>query len=143
MRLYLSCIHSAFLIDYSHGDHAFPFVGDYLTPIDNPHNEHYQVPMLIYNPRLKNPLKKVFKGHYYSLSIPTTVLDLMIHTDSFAQAPQKTLAQRFAANYEHAQSLLRPVKPTIRLFLVAPGGVAWVLDNSVNLRVVSLYLLLM
>jgi phosphoglycerol transferase MdoB-like AlkP superfamily enzyme len=124
-------------INHSHGDHAFPFVGDWLTPIDNPHNEHYRIPMMIYNPRIKNPLKKVINGNFYSLSIPTTILDLMVHTKSFSQSAQQTLAQRFAANYEHAQSLLRPIKPVIRLFSVAPGGGQWVLDNGSNLRVPS------
>jgi hypothetical protein len=62
-------------------------------------------------------------------------LDLMIYTKSFAQTAQQTFARRFAENYEFAQSLLRPVKETIRFFFVHPGGTQWVLDNSRNLRV--------
>jgi flavin-dependent dehydrogenase len=42
---------------------------------------------------------------------------------------------RFAANYEHAQSLLRPVAETLRLFTVDPGGGSWIVDNGRNLRV--------
>ena len=134
------CHPFAYPFDYRHGDHAFPFVGDWLTTIDNPHNENYRVPMMIYNPRIKNPLKKVIKGNFYSLSIPTTILDLMIHTNSFSHLDQQALALRFAVNYEHAQSLLRPVKPAIRIFSVSTGGSQWVLDNGVNLRVTSPHL---
>lgn len=91
--------------------------------------------MMIYNPRIKNPKKEKVEGNFYALSIPTTILDLMVHTKSFAQAAQQDLAKRFAANYEHAQSLLRPVRETIRFFNVDPGGGQWVLDNGRNLRV--------
>ena len=59
----------------------------------------------------------------------------MTHTQSFAQEPQQDLAMRFAANYEHAQSLLRPVAETLRLFTVDPGGGSWIVDNGRNLRV--------
>jgi len=96
---------------------------------------------MIYNPRIKNPLKKMIKGSFYSLSIPTTILDLMIHTKSFAQEAHRTLAQKFAANYEYAQSLLRPIKQVIRIFQVAPGNTQWVVDNGSNLRVTQLYFL--
>ena len=71
------------------------------------------------------------------LSLPTTILDIMIHTKSLAQKAQQNLARRFAQNYEFAQSLLRPVKETNRMFLVHPGGTEWVVDNSRNLRVHS------
>jgi hypothetical protein len=91
--------------------------------------------MLIYNPLIKNPLKKTIQGSFYSLSIPTTILDLMISTKSFAQHAQRDLANKFAANYEHAQSLLRPIKDAIRFFLVSPGKSQWVLENGRNLRV--------
>jgi hypothetical protein len=90
---------------------------------------------MIYNPRIKNPERKKVEGNFYSLSIPTTILDLMTYTKSFAQERQRDLARRFAANYEFAQSLLRPVKETIRFFMVDPGGGQWVLDNGRNLRV--------
>ena len=90
---------------------------------------------MFYNPRIKNPEKKVIKGNYYALSIPTTVLDLMIHTNSFEQKDQQDLARRFAANYEHAQSLLRPINETLRFFTVDPGGDYWIVDNGRNLRV--------
>ena len=92
---------------------------------------------MIYNPRLKNPTKKKIEGSYYSLSIPTTILDLMAHTKSFSQQSQQLLAMRFAANYEHAQSLLRPVKESTRFFTVDPGGGYWIVDNGRNLRVLS------
>jgi hypothetical protein len=59
----------------------------------------------------------------------------MVHTNSLSQEDQKTMANRFAANYEHAQSLLRPVKPTIRAFGVSLGGTEWTMDNGINLRV--------
>lgn len=90
---------------------------------------------MIYNPRIKNPERKKVEGNYYTLSIPATVLDLMVHTKSFEQDGQQELALRFAANYEHAQSLLRPVEETIRFFTVDPGGDYWILDNGRNLRV--------
>jgi hypothetical protein len=60
----------------------------------------------------------------------------MISTKSLAQSAQRDLAENFAANYEHAQSLLRPIKESIRLFLVAPGNTQWV-ENGRNLRVSS------
>jgi hypothetical protein len=44
---------------------------------------------------------------------------------------------RFAENYEHAQSLLRPINETIRFFTIDPGGNRWILDNGRNLRVIS------
>jgi phosphoglycerol transferase MdoB-like AlkP superfamily enzyme len=122
-------------LTYRHGDHGCPFLGKWRTPVENPHNEPYRIPMMIYNPRIKNPQKRKVKGNFYSLSIPTTILDLMVHTKSFAQGSQQELASRFAANYEHAQSLIRPVNETIRFFNVDPGGGQWVLDNGRNLRV--------
>jgi hypothetical protein len=94
--------------------------------------------MMIYNPNIKNPTKQKVQGNFYSLSLPTTILDLMIHTNSFAQSAQKYLARNFAQNYEFAQSLLRPIKDAIRFFFVHPGGTQWVLDNSKNLRVFPL-----
>jgi hypothetical protein len=103
--------------------------------IENPSGEPLRSPFLIYNPNIKNPEEKKMKGNFYSLSIPTTILDLMIHTKSFAQTAQQALARSFAERYEHAQSLLRPVKETIRFFFVHPGGSQWVLDNGRNLRV--------
>ena len=90
---------------------------------------------MLYNPRIKNPTKQKIQGNFYSLSIPTTILDLMIHTNSFKQESQRYLASQFAANYEFAQSLLRPIKETIRFFAIAPGGDMWTLDNGRNLRV--------
>ena len=123
------------ILIYSHGDHGIPFLGDWRTPVNNPHNEPYRIPFMFYNPRIKNPTKKIMKGNYYQLSIPPTVLDLMIHTNSFEQKDQQDLARRFAANYEHAQSLLRPINETIRFFTVDPGGDYWILDNGRNLRV--------
>lgn len=59
----------------------------------------------------------------------------MIHTNSLKQESQKDLASRFAANYESAQSLLRPVQETIRFFYLSPGGGEWTLDNGRNIRV--------
>ena len=91
--------------------------------------------MLLYNPRIKNPMKRSISGSFYALSIPATILDLLVHTKSLTQEIQQTLAMTYAANYEHAQSLLRKVIPTIRLFQVAPGNTQWVLDNGSNLRV--------
>jgi hypothetical protein len=61
----------------------------------------------------------------------------MVHTRSFEQEAQRELAQRFAGNYEHAQSLLRPVNETLRFFLLSPGGSRWIVDNGRNLRVQS------
>ena len=77
------------------------------------------------------------------LSIPTTILDVMTHTKSFEQEKQRKLALEFAANYEFAQSLLRPVNETIRLFGISPGGGAWIFDNGRNLRVLSQYRVLL
>lgn len=119
----------------SHGDHGFPFMCSYQTTIENPHNEAYQTRLLLYNPNIKNPQKRKMEGNFYSLSLPTTILDLMVYTKSFAQSAQQALARRFAENYEFAQSLLRPVKQTLRMFLVHPGGTRWIVDNGRNLRV--------
>src|SRR5271170_4605328 len=119
----------------SHSDHGFPFMGHWKTPVENIYNEPLPIPWMIYNPRIKNPTKKKVEGSFYSLSLPTTILDLMIHTNSFGHSTQAALAQRFAENYEFAQSLLRPVKETLRMFLVSPGGTQWAVDNSKNLRV--------
>lgn len=119
----------------SHGDHGSPFLGNWRTPVENPHNEPYRVPMMIYNPRINNPEKRKVDGNFYSLSIPTTILDIMMHSNSFSQKRQQDLALRFAANYEYAQSLLRPIRETIRFFGVDPGGGQWILDNGRNLRV--------
>ena len=69
------------------------------------------------------------------MSFPTTLLDLMLHTNSFTQSAQQVFARQFAENYEFAQSLLRPVKETVRFFFVHPGGTQWVIDNGRNLRV--------
>jgi hypothetical protein len=91
--------------------------------------------MIIYNPQIKNPQKKKIEGNFYALSLPTTILDLMVSTQSFKQIAQQDLANRFAAHYEHAQSFLRPINETIRFFNVNPGGGQWVLDNGRNLRV--------
>lgn len=136
MRLFSSCNLSAFIdLINSHGDHGTQLLGDWATPINNPHNEAYRIPFLLYNPNLKNPEKKKIEGNFYLLSIPTTILDLMNHTGSFKQERQQKLASQFAANYEFAQSLLRPVQETIRLFGIAPGGGAWIFDNGRNLRV--------
>lgn len=89
---------------------------------------------MIYNPKIQNPEKRKVEGNFYTLSLPTTILDLMVHTNSFVQTAQRQLALRFAQNYEFAQSLLRPIKDAIRFFFVHPGGTQWVLDNSRNLR---------
>ena len=90
---------------------------------------------MIYNPKIKNPQKRKVEGNFYTLSIPTTVLDLMAYTESFEQKDQRELARKFASNYEHAQSLLRPVNETYRFFTVDPGGTQWLVDNGRNLRV--------
>ena len=92
---------------------------------------------MVYNPQISNPGKRVLEKNVYGGAIPTTILDLMIHTQSFEQAAQRELARKFAANYEHAQSFLRPIKPSIRFFYVNPGGSQWVLDNGSNLRVLE------
>jgi arylsulfatase A-like enzyme len=138
MKLFSSCIsplHGTLIC--SQGDHGFPFVGPWLTPVDNPHNEAYQMPFMIYNPLINNPQNQTVQGNFYGPAIPTTILDLMSYTKSFAQIAQRELADRFAANYEFAQSFLRPVKEAIRFFFVHPGGSQWVLDNGRNLRVNS------
>ena len=122
----------------SHGDHAWPFLSPGQTTIDNPHNDAYRIPMLLYNPRIRNPQKRSISGRFYSLSLPTTILDLLVQTKSLSQEIQQTLAMTYAANYEYAQSLLRRVTPTIRLFQVSPGNAQWVLDNGSNLRVTLL-----
>jgi len=90
---------------------------------------------MLYNPQIKNPTKKRMEGNYYTLSIPPTVLDLMTYTKSFQQPQQRDLAMRFAANYEYAQSLLRPINVTNRIFSIDPGGNRWIIDNGRNLRV--------
>ena len=122
-------------LTFSHGDHGLSFLGDWPTPVNNPHNTAYRIPFMLYNPRIKNPEKQKIEGNFYSLSIPTTILDLMIHTSSFKQQSQRDLASQFAANYEFSQSLLRPIKETIRFFYLSPGGNEWILDNGRNLRV--------
>lgn len=76
-------------------------------------------------------------SNVYAAAIPTTILDVLNHTNSFAQSTQQRLAMHYAANYEHAQSFIRPIKESIRFFLVNPGGTQWVLDNGKNLRVRS------
>jgi arylsulfatase A-like enzyme len=107
--------------------------------MENSHNEAYKIPLIIYNPKIKNPESKKMEGNFYMLSLPTTILDLMVHTKSFAQTAQQNLALRFAQNYEYAQSLLRPVNETIRVFGTHPGGSTMVLDNSRNLRVILFF----
>jgi hypothetical protein len=90
---------------------------------------------MIYNPRIKNPGGRKIEGNYYTLSIPTTLLDIMSLTGSFEQDGQFDLAYDFATHYEYAQSLLRPINPTLRFFTVTPGGGNWIVDNGQNLRV--------
>lgn len=63
------------------------------------------------------------------------MLDILNYTGSLAHREQGNLAMRFAENYEHSQSLLRPVKEGIRFFTIDPGGWFWILDNGRNLRV--------
>lgn len=133
--MYTSCRQN--IANGSHSDHGFPFIGEWKTPVENIHSEPLRIPWMIYNPRIKNPTKKKVEGEFYALSLPTTVLDLMINTDSFQLTTQDDLAQQFAQNYEFAQSLLRPVKDTLRMFLVSPGGTQWAVDNSRNLRVIA------
>jgi len=120
---------------FSHGDHGIPFVGDWKTPVNNPHNEPYRVPFMVYNPKINNPEKRKIEGNYYTLSIPTTLLDIMSLTGSFAQDGQREMAHDFASHYEYAQSLLRPINQTLRFFTVDPGGQNWIVDNGKNLRV--------
>src|SRR5437667_9180266 len=74
---------------FSHGDHGVGFLGQWPTPIHNPLNEAYRIPFMLYNPRIRNPKKKKIDGNFYALSIPTTILDLMIHINSFKQENQK------------------------------------------------------
>lgn len=119
----------------SHGDHGIPFLGEWKTPVMNPHNEPYRTAFMIYNPLIQNPTRHKVKGDFYSLSIPPTILDLMSYTKSFEQQKQRDLADRFARHYEHAQSLLRPIKPTLRFYTIDPGGDFWIVDNGQNLRV--------
>jgi hypothetical protein len=90
---------------------------------------------MIYNPRIQNPEKRVLTDNVYGLGMPTTILDLMTETNTFRQPAQQSLAKTFAANYEHAQSYLRPTMESLRFFLVNPGGSQWVIDNGRNLRV--------
>ena len=96
---------------------------------------------MLYNPRIKNPQKRILTDNVYSLAMPTTILDLMTYTKTFASPAQQDLAMRYAANYEHAQSYLRPIKESVRFFLVSPGGGKWVLDNGRNLRVLQIHLI--
>lgn len=119
----------------SHSDHGFPFIGERKTPLLNLHTESFQIPWMIYNPLIKNPVKRKVKGNFYSLSLPTTILDLLIYTRSLYQPVQRDLAWNIAKNYEFAQSLLRPVKESLRMFQFSPGGGMWAVDNSRNLRV--------
>ena len=56
----------------SYGDHGIPFLEEKRQPFENPHNEPYRVPFMIYNSRIKNPEKKVIPGNFYQLSIPST-----------------------------------------------------------------------
>src|SRR3981189_2402056 len=122
-KLYLLCIPLlTFCAETSHGDHGFPFVGQWPTPVENPHNEAYRMPFMIYNPLINNPQKDVVRGNFYGPAIPSTILDIMSYTKSFAQEAQRSLATKFASNYEFAQSFLRPIKGTIRFFFVHPGG---------------------
>jgi phosphoglycerol transferase MdoB-like AlkP superfamily enzyme len=134
--LFLMYTSSLTITNCSQGDHGFPLLGDWVTPVGNPNNDALRIPLMIYNPRIKNPQRERVEGNFYSLSLPTTILDLMVHTKSFAQKVQQDLANRFAANYEQAQSLLRPVFETLRFFGVNPGGGTWVIDNARNLRVI-------
>jgi arylsulfatase A-like enzyme len=138
MKPYSLCTrHFCLVLISSQGDHSVGFLGDWPTPVNNPHSDLYKIPFMIYNPRIKNPTKRSVTGNFYSLSIPTTVMDLMTHTGSFEQEAQVELASQFASNYEHAQSLLRPVNETLRFFLLSPGGTHWIVDNGRNLRVTS------
>jgi Sulfatase len=119
----------------SHGDHGFPFLSKWQTPVENPHNDPYRISFMLYNPLISNPTNHILTKNVYGAAIPTTILDVLLHTNSLSQETQRSLAHKFAANYEHAQSFLRPIKPSIRLFYVNPGGSQWVLDNGRNLRV--------
>jgi hypothetical protein len=90
---------------------------------------------MLYNPKINNPTKRKIEGNYYTLSIPTTLLDIMAFTGSFEQDAQYDLAYDFATRYEYAQSLIRPINQTLRFFTVDPGGQNWIVDNGKNLRV--------
>jgi arylsulfatase A-like enzyme len=120
------------------GDHGFSFMSRWPTAHENPNPEPYRAPFMIYNPRINNPDKRILTTNVYGAAIPTTILDLMTYTKSFSQVAQQELASRFAANYEHAQSFLRPIKEVLRMFFVNPGGTSWVVDNGKNLRVTVL-----
>lgn len=135
---FVECVFLGLSDVFSHGDHGIPFLGSWHTPVNNPHNEPYRVPFLLYNPQIKNPTKQRIEGNYYTLSIPSTVLDILNYTGSLTYHEQGHIAMRFAENYEHAQSLLRPVKEGIRFFTIDPGGWFWILDNGRNLRVRTL-----
>lgn len=103
--------------------------------VENSHNDAYRTSFMIYNPQIKNPSKRKISTNLYGGAIPTTILDIMHHTKSFSQTKQQEMAIRFAANYEHSQSFLRPVKETFRFFSVNPGGTQWVVDDGSHLRV--------
>lgn len=90
---------------------------------------------MIYNPKIQNPEKRKIEGNYYTLSVPTTLLDIMALTRSFEQDAQYDMAYDFAGHYEYAQSLIRPINQTLRFFTVDPGGENWIVDNGWNLRV--------
>jgi arylsulfatase A-like enzyme len=130
------------LADNSQSDHGLPFLGKSQNPVDNPHNDPYRTPFIIYNPNIRNSGREKIHTNVYAAAIPTTILDLMSFTKSFGSSKQE-LAMQFAGHYEHAQSFLRPVKESIRFFAVNPGANQWVLDNGRNLRVNSLMSLLM
>jgi hypothetical protein len=117
-----------------HGDHGSPFIS-WQGASENPHNDPYRTSFILYNPNIKNPESKKMDKNVYGAAIPTTILDVMNYTSSFSQPSQRNLAMHYATNYEHSQSFLRPIKESIRFFLVNPGGTQWVLDNGKNLRV--------
>lgn len=122
-----------------HGDHGSPFINlEWQGAAENPHNDPYLTSFILYNPNINNPEKQILDANVYGAAIPTTILDVMNHTNSFSQSSQQELAMHYAANYEHSQSFLRPMKESIRFFLVNPGGSQWVLDNGKNLRVIPL-----
>jgi hypothetical protein len=119
-----------------HGDHGSPFIDlKWQGASENPHNDPYRTSFILYNPNIKNPDQKKLNTNVYAAAIPTTILDILNHTNSFSPPTQQGLAMHYAANYEHAQSFIRPIKESIRFFLVNPGGTQWVLDNGRNLRV--------
>ena len=84
--------------------------------VENSHDEAYRTFFMIYNPQIKNTSKRKISTNLYGGAIPTTILDIMQYTKSFSQTKQQEMAFRFAANYEHSQSFLRPVKETFRFF---------------------------